>query len=203
DLPGRPRAVSARSVFRRGAQAREGARARPSRSQLRAGDPADPGHRGLARGRPGGRRARVHGAGRPPGRSRRHRDRSSRLARSATLRHVDQTAVLSHRARPTLGLAVIGIITNPNALGLVRDKRLARRLADIVGNDGIVYETRTPEELRDAVRELHERRVDVLATCGGDGTNLSTLTEVVRTWRGLPSSKVLAQPESGRDEPAA
>jgi len=97
---------------------------------------------------------------------------------------------------------VIGIITNPNALGLVRDKRLARRLADIVGPEGVVYETRTPEELRDAVRELHDRRVDVLATCGGDGTNLSTLTEIVRTWRGLPSASVLAQAERGDDHPS-
>jgi diacylglycerol kinase family enzyme len=79
---------------------------------------------------------------------------------------------------------VIGIITNPNALGLVRDKQLARRLVGIVGSDGIVVETRTPDELRAAVRDFHRRGADIVCTCGGDGTNLSTVTEIVRTWRG-------------------
>ena len=83
---------------------------------------------------------------------------------------------------------MIGIITNPNALGLVRDRRLASRLSEIVGADGRVYETRTPEDLRGAVHELRELGADVIATCGGDGTNLSTLTEIVRTWRGRPSA---------------
>jgi diacylglycerol kinase family enzyme len=77
---------------------------------------------------------------------------------------------------------MIGIITNPNALGLVRDQRLGRRLADLVGQDGVVFETRTPDELRQAVRELRAQKVDVIATCGGDGTNLTTITEVVRAF---------------------
>jgi diacylglycerol kinase family enzyme len=77
---------------------------------------------------------------------------------------------------------LIGIITNANAQSLIRDKDLAQRLQGIVGQDGLVYETHTLDELASAVRELHARKVDVLATCGGDGTNLSTLTEMVRTW---------------------
>ncbi|HJZ88603.1 MAG TPA: diacylglycerol kinase family protein [Polyangia bacterium] len=96
---------------------------------------------------------------------------------------------------------MIGIITNPNALGLVRDKTLARRLGEIVGPLGVVFETRTPEELRDAVRELHARQVDIVATCGGDGTNLSTLTEMVRVWQGNPASPAAAAAASASGRP--
>ena len=78
---------------------------------------------------------------------------------------------------------MIGIIANPNARGLVKDRGLGQRLADIVGADGIVYETRSPEDLKAAMREFRRRGVKILATCGGDGTNLTALTEMVRVWQ--------------------
>src|ERR1051325_5159323 len=78
---------------------------------------------------------------------------------------------------------MIGIITNPNAKGLVKDRSLGQRLADIVGSDGIVYEPRTPDDLKGAIREFRRRGVKIIATCGGDGTNLTTLTEMVRVWQ--------------------
>ena len=78
---------------------------------------------------------------------------------------------------------MIGIIANPNAKGVLKDRDLSRRLADIVGADGIVYETRTPDDLKGAMREFRRRGVKILATCGGDGTNLTTLSEMVKVWQ--------------------
>ena len=78
---------------------------------------------------------------------------------------------------------MIGLITNPNALGMVRDRELGRRLESIVGADGIVYETRTPDDLKGAIREFRRRGVKIVAICGGDGTNLTTLTEIARVWQ--------------------
>ena len=77
---------------------------------------------------------------------------------------------------------MIGIVTNPNALGAVRDRKLALRLADIVGADGVVHETKTPDDLRRAIQSLCDAGCDIVATCGGDGTNLSAVTEMVRVW---------------------
>ncbi len=77
---------------------------------------------------------------------------------------------------------MIGIVTNPNALGAVRDRKLALRLADIVEKDGVVHETKTPDELRRAISGLCDAGCDIVATCGGDGTNLSALSEIVRAW---------------------
>jgi diacylglycerol kinase (ATP) len=75
---------------------------------------------------------------------------------------------------------MIGIVTNPNALGLVRDPGLAARLAAIVGAEGRVVETHTPEELAAAVVEFRSLGVDAVGICGGDGTNLSVLSAVLR-----------------------
>jgi diacylglycerol kinase family enzyme len=75
---------------------------------------------------------------------------------------------------------MIGIVTNPNALGLVRDRHLASRLRAIVGDAGAVRETHTPADLTAAVRRFAAEGADVIGTCGGDGTNLSVLSEAVR-----------------------
>ncbi|HEY3355335.1 MAG TPA: diacylglycerol kinase family protein [Polyangia bacterium] len=77
---------------------------------------------------------------------------------------------------------MIGIVTNPNALGLVRDRHLAARLRVIARDVGIVRETHTPADLRAAVQEFRRLGIGILATCGGDGTNLSVLSEAVRVF---------------------
>lgn len=77
-------------------------------------------------------------------------------------------------------LPLIGVIVNPNALGVRREPGLARRLEQIVGGHGEVIETRSTAELEGATRRLADRGVEIVATCGGDGTNLHTLSELVR-----------------------
>jgi diacylglycerol kinase family enzyme len=100
---------------------------------------------------------------------------------------------------------LIGIIANPNAKGVLKDRGLSRRLADIVGLDGIVYETRTPDDLKGAMREFRRRGVKIIATCGGDGTNLTTLSEMVKVWQAKQVRKsngvAAAQGEPPNDPP--
>jgi diacylglycerol kinase family enzyme len=71
---------------------------------------------------------------------------------------------------------MIGVVVNPHAGGRAGDRRLAARLRDLVGGDGAVVETHALDEVPAAVADLATRGVDTVATCGGDGTNLSVLT---------------------------
>jgi diacylglycerol kinase family enzyme len=77
---------------------------------------------------------------------------------------------------------VIGVILNPNALGVRRRPGLRERLQQLVGSEGEVIETRTPEALAGAARRFADAGHRIVATCGGDGTNLSTITEMVRAY---------------------
>lgn len=76
----------------------------------------------------------------------------------------------------------IAVILNPNALGVRRAPGLAERLRAVLGDGGEVIVTHTPGELAAAARRLAAGGVDVVAACGGDGTNLSTVTELVRAF---------------------
>jgi len=75
---------------------------------------------------------------------------------------------------------MIGVITNPNARGVVADPMLPRRLAQIGGRSTQVVETRNPRELHDALVRFADVGADVVAACGGDGTNLAVLTELIQ-----------------------
>ena len=71
----------------------------------------------------------------------------------------------------------IGIIYNP--LAGSNKKHASRRLAhlkNILGNRGILRETRSMQELDEVAKEFHEQNVDILAISGGDGTNHKVLT---------------------------
>jgi diacylglycerol kinase family enzyme len=76
----------------------------------------------------------------------------------------------------------LGVIFNPNALGVRRRHGLRDRLSAILGRAGELVETRVPEELAQAVVRFQRAGVGLVATCGGDGTNLATITEVVRAY---------------------
>jgi diacylglycerol kinase family enzyme len=83
-----------------------------------------------------------------------------------------------------VGAQVIGVIINPQAMGVRRRRGLRDRLQALAGRWAEVVETRTPADLRAAIERF--RGLPVIATCGGDGTNLSTITEVVRACEGKP-----------------
>jgi len=73
----------------------------------------------------------------------------------------------------------IGVILNPNALGVRRRVGLRARLYALLDGIGELVETPTPADVDAVVRRFLDARVEVIATCGGDGTNLSTLTALV------------------------
>ncbi|MCU1277703.1 MAG: DAG-kinase catalytic domain protein, partial [bacterium] len=67
------------------------------------------------------------------------------------------------------------------------------RLRRVVDGVGEVVVTRTPGELTAAARRFAEEGVELVAACGGDGTNLSTVTELVRAYgrERLPTFAIL------------
>jgi diacylglycerol kinase family enzyme len=76
----------------------------------------------------------------------------------------------------------IAVVLNPNALGVRRAPGLADRLRAVLDGAGEVVVTRTSAELAAAARRFAGDGVALVAVCGGDGTNLSTLTELVRAY---------------------
>lgn len=78
---------------------------------------------------------------------------------------------------------MIGVITNPYARGVVTDPMLPQRLAQIGGRRTLVVETRNLKELSQAVQRFADRGVEVIAACGGDGTNRAVLTEMMHVYR--------------------
>jgi diacylglycerol kinase family enzyme len=87
----------------------------------------------------------------------------------------------------------LAVILNPNALGVRRSPGLADRLRAAVGDAGEVVVTRTPADLAAATRRFADDGVSVVAACGGDGTNLSTVTELVNAYgrQRLPAFAIL------------
>ena len=73
---------------------------------------------------------------------------------------------------------MLGVVVNPNANGLRRDGRLADRLRAILGNHGALRVTHTASELESAIDHFAHLGCDLIATCGGDGTNLATITQL-------------------------
>jgi diacylglycerol kinase family enzyme len=76
----------------------------------------------------------------------------------------------------------LAVVLNPNALGVRRAPGLGDRLRRIVDGAGEVVVTRTPAELAAAARRFAGDGVTLVASCGGDGTNLSIVTELVRAY---------------------
>ena len=73
----------------------------------------------------------------------------------------------------------IGVVVNPRARQ-AGAPGLVEALRGIVGADGLVVETKDPPALERAIAEFAARKLEVVATCGGDGTNLATATQLVR-----------------------
>ena len=79
---------------------------------------------------------------------------------------------------------MIGLIVNPRARRVARDPGLIDRLRSTLGDQGEVVATRDVAELRRALLEFRSRECALVATCGGDGTNLFVLTEMAGLYNG-------------------
>src|SRR5262249_8500631 len=78
-------------------------------------------------------------------------------------------------------MAGIGVVINPHA----RENRNGagareERMRAILGAFGWVRVTTTLDDVDEVAREFHDRHVDVLAICGGDGSDHCTLTSFYR-----------------------
>jgi diacylglycerol kinase family enzyme len=71
------------------------------------------------------------------------------------------------------------VIVNPHAHRVRRSNGLVDELRRTVGAEGEVVATQTEAELDEAVDRFVRLDYGVVATCGGDGTNLSTITRLV------------------------
>ncbi|HZP43647.1 MAG TPA: diacylglycerol kinase family protein [Candidatus Binatia bacterium] len=86
----------------------------------------------------------------------------------------------------------IGVVVNPHARGN-RNGTAARvqRLAEVVGADGLVRMTESRPAIEDVAREFHDRGVEVLAICGGDGSYHCTLTGFRRVYGDAALPRIL------------
>jgi diacylglycerol kinase (ATP) len=82
----------------------------------------------------------------------------------------------------------IGVVFNPRSRRNVRDPSAARRLADALGDHGVVREARSRDELHRIAEDFKALSIDVLGISGGDGTNHVTITGFLNVYgaRALP-----------------
>jgi len=90
----------------------------------------------------------------------------------------------------------LAVVVNPNALYVRKRPELIDRLRGVLSrgaSGAILVETRTPEDLRRAAERFRANGVELVATCGGDGTNLSTITAMVEAYgrERLPAFAIL------------
>jgi len=81
----------------------------------------------------------------------------------------------------------IGVVVNPHAKGNRGESGAReRRMAKILGADGVVRVTPTLAAVDEVAHEFAARGVDILAICGGDGSDHCTLTVFNRVYDGRP-----------------
>lgn len=85
----------------------------------------------------------------------------------------------------------IGVVLNPHARANRRSRDREQLFAETVGSDGIVRQTSSLEEMERLAHEFRERRIDIIAVCGGDGSFFRTLSAVVRAYDGEPLPQFL------------
>jgi len=75
-------------------------------------------------------------------------------------------------------------ITNPNAKKnrKVTDRR--KRLARALGDSGVVFETKIPEDVGPLMDEVLKIDPEIIAVCGGDGTMHLTLSALINAYKG-------------------
>jgi len=81
----------------------------------------------------------------------------------------------------------IGVVVNPHARANRNggDER-ARRLAELVGEDGAVRVTESVPAIEEVAREFRDGGTEILAICGGDGSYHCTLTGFRRVYGDEP-----------------
>ncbi len=78
----------------------------------------------------------------------------------------------------------IGVILNPKSGKNLRDPGAARRLARTLGDQGVLREAHSIDELYRIAEDFQRLEIDVLGISGGDGTNHVTLTGFLDVYGG-------------------
>jgi hypothetical protein len=78
----------------------------------------------------------------------------------------------------------IGVVFNPRSGRNVRDPRAAGRLARALGDNGVVRQTGSIDELYRVAEDFRKLDIDVLGISGGDGTNGVTITGFLDVYEG-------------------
>jgi diacylglycerol kinase family enzyme len=87
-------------------------------------------------------------------------------------------------------VAGIGVVLNPKSGRNLRDPTAALRLARRLGDQGVVREAGSIEELYRIAEDFRRADIDVLAISGGDGTNTVTLTGFLDVYAGATIPRV-------------
>jgi diacylglycerol kinase (ATP) len=88
----------------------------------------------------------------------------------------------TERQRRRRTLSGIGVVINPNAGSNRRRPDRARRFEEILGDAGIVRVTPNLAEMDTVAAEFAARRTDIVAVCGGDGSQFRTLSALRKMW---------------------
>ena len=91
-----------------------------------------------------------------------------------------------------LSMPGIGIIHNPFARGNLKRPRVAEKLRRILGNEGLVIETRNIHELPAVAEKFMQDGIEVMAVNGGDGTLHLTLSAFIKVYGDQPLPKLLS-----------
>lgn len=84
-----------------------------------------------------------------------------------------------------------GVVINPHAGKNRHERERLQRFTATVRSDGLVCETESIDELEDLARDFRDRRIDVLAICGGDGSFFRALSAMVRAYGDEPLPRFL------------
>ena len=87
-------------------------------------------------------------------------------------------------------MTAIGVISNGRSRKNKKHPERVNELKYILGNNGVVRETKTIEELYKAAAEFKELDIEILCINGGDGTNHVTLTAFIEVYGDKPLPKI-------------
>src|SRR5512143_2297199 len=80
----------------------------------------------------------------------------------------------------------IGVVLNPRSGKNIRDPGAARRLARTLGDQGVLREAHSIDELYRIAEDFRRLKIDVLGISGGDGTNHVTITGFLEVYADEP-----------------
>ncbi len=86
----------------------------------------------------------------------------------------------------------IGVIFNPLAGKNRKRSWMAESLSKVLNHHGILVETETKDDLKNAILEFKQRNIDIIAISGGDGTIHMVLSAVINIYKDTPLPKFMA-----------